>query len=422
MKILAFSNSITKISAVIVFISCVFSSYANCADTNLDFGFPSFESFASSGAQVASATDGGALFINPAALQNQNSYLLSHSFAGYEKMSVFGIGRSKIESQSPWSALGVAWRPDNFLGRLILGAGYYTPNTISVDQPLEPSGFGMFNTWANHMRLEIFSRRSGIGASYLVSPRWSFGASCSGVWRTQQWLVFGGSDSSFPLNDSTVSTSSFSVTKIFAQNIFIEGIAGVRFNINENFFVGAAWEAPVKVISAKSTSSSYGVAGAINTDSTGKVSANNNRINSEKNDNSSSLKFFPQQQRVGISWQEDGTLISVAVNRRSGFTTQDNEIYSQTVDWSGAVRYSLVPSAAAFLSMRTNYNAVLNNKRSVGGGAVELRGGGSFRFGDTEFALGLSYVRNAEEHVMDFSRPEDTVVLQGLFGINSYFK
>jgi hypothetical protein len=71
--------------------------------------------------------------------------------------------------------------------------------------------------------------------------------------------------------------------------------------------------------------------------------------------------------------------------------------------------------------MRANYAAVLKNENSAGAGAVELRGGGSLRIGDTEFALGLSYVRYAKKHVMDLSIPEYGRVLQGLLGVNSYF-
>jgi hypothetical protein len=384
--------------------------------------FPSFEAFASAGTQTAFATDGGALFRNPAALSDAVASLTSYSFAGLTNARVFNSDRFVgYESLTPWAATGVVWKPEFAGGRWIFALGYYNPIAMEVDQRIELSAVsGPSKVLGDqaYMLARRFARRVGVSSSYGISSRLSLGTALTSLWYDVQNIGSFQTESTAP--EYGVRTQGFITTRTKAQDFTFDCILGLRFDATPEISLGFAWELPLKVISSRNVSESEGLMYT----EVGGQKPTVSKVEQTFQEQPLTLKGIPQQQRLGVAWKNDGRVVALDINRRSTFVSRDNDRdkYASVLDWSGTARFPLSAVAALQFGIRTNFNAHEEGKSVDAGGGLDLRGGGTARFGDTEFGVGVAYVRFAEKSVTDVFIPEKGRAIQLIAGVNSYFK
>ncbi len=400
----------------------IFSTVAYAGTHNLGMGSASFDDFVSAGALTSFARDAGGLFVNPAALSRDDVYFLSHSFAGYSRFST-----GTFQAQNASSALGFVWWPQAWEGRFVVAGGYYNPDGMEVNQNFEPSALPGFSSsyWHLYARGEAFARRAGLSVSYEQSSAWNWGLTLSATSAESDMKFETGADQTAefptPSGNGKIEYQGFSSFRLLEKSTTLEAILGSQVRLAGRFLVGMAVEAPFVVLGNTKESKSTGLSVTKMEIQPGSPETTVSKSPWGYSHKSRSPGCFPVQYRAGGAWHGESVLLAFDVSHRSAFRDLEDEKYKSVTNWALSVRHEPVRNFSLQVGLRTNYNAVLEDDKRAGEGALDARAGLTLRVGNTEFGAGGAYTRMAKGDILDPSAPEQGRVLQAFVGMNSYF-
>jgi hypothetical protein len=298
---------------------------------------------------------------------------------------------------------------------------------MEVNQNLEPSVLPGFSSsfWHLYARGEAFARRAGLSVSHEQSPVWNWGLTLSATSVESDMKFETGADQTAefptPSGSGKIEYQGFSSFRLLEKSTTLEAILGSQVRLAGSLLVGMAVEAPFVVFGNTYESKSTGLSVTKMETQPGSPETKVSKSPWGYSHKSRSPSRFPVQYRAGASWHGESVLLAFDVIHRTAFRDLEDEKYKPTTDWALSLRHEPVRNFALQVGLRTNHDAIPEDEKSTGEGALDARAGLTLRVGNTEFGAGGAYTRMAKGEILDPSAPEQGRVLQAFVGMNSYF-